>query len=58
MRLIGGFGWGGGLFRKVCFVLFVLGLVLAVVLAFMGEMKAMVWVLIVSGLIQLVGRVL
>jgi hypothetical protein len=44
------------LFRKVCFVLFILGLALSVMLAFMGELKAVFWILLVSALIQLVGR--
>lgn len=45
------------MFRKVCFVLFIFGLAVSVVMVLLGDRKAFIWVLVGSGLIQLMGRV-
>ena len=48
---------GCGLFKKVYFFLMAAALSVAVIFAFIGEMEAVIWVLIVTGIIQLAGRV-
>lgn len=48
---------GLGVFKKVCRVLFVLGLALAVALVLAGDRKVYIWVLVMAALIQVIGRV-
>lgn len=45
------------MFKKVYFFLMAAALSVAVIFAFIGEMEAVIWVLIVTGIIQLAGRV-